>query len=351
MIGSLFGVERVASALMWTSIVFALSMMAVVIVERAASALQEARQQRIVRRYAPRVRRALDQDGAALCELVASPPRHRVAIARLLIEPLIDDRDPDRIARTRAIVRPLSLIPLADRYLRSRRWWRRALALRALGLIQLKDRTAAIVGALDDPSPDVRAAALDALADLHDPTSLPGIVARLHDTSLERGRRAAVLAAFGSEGESLLLDFSEADVAHRANYARALAICGTARSRPTLSLWTRDPRPDVRAAAFEALAHVGVDTTAARLAIDALESADTPVRAMAASALYGWTGPGDAAAHLANHLDDAWPVAVRAAQSLQSSPDGLIELQACTSRSDLAGVLARQMLWQASAQC
>ena len=39
---------------------------------------------------------------------------------------------------------------------------------------------------------------------------------------------------------------------------------------------------------------------------------------MAAYALRGWQGPGDAAARLAAHLDDTWAVAVRAARSLQS---------------------------------
>jgi hypothetical protein len=61
------------------------------------------------------------------------------------------------------------------------------------------------------------------------------------------------------------------DETHRFNYARALAICGTARSRPLLAEWTHDRRPDVCAAAFEGLAHVGLDEDAVRLAIDALD--------------------------------------------------------------------------------
>ena len=75
---------------------------------------------------------------------MAAPARHRLAIARLLIEPLIDDRDPARIARTRAIVGALSFTAIADRYLRSWLWWRRAVALRALGVLQLRDHTAAV---------------------------------------------------------------------------------------------------------------------------------------------------------------------------------------------------------------
>ena len=345
-------VESVVRVLLWISIALALAMTAVVVVERTALVLLLARSLRIGNRYGPLVRRALAGDDAALGLLVASPTRHRLAIARLLIEPLISDRDPARIIRTGAIVGALSIIPIADRYLRSWLWWRRAVALRALGVLQLRDYTAAAVAAIDDPHPDVRAAALDALTYLRDVASLPAVVVRLHDASLHPARRLAALAAFGPECEDFLLELSRVDAAHLVNYAQALAICGTSRSRPVLARWTHDARPEVRAAAFEALAHVGVDAEAAGLAIEALESADAPVRAMAAYALNGWTGAGDAAVHLGQHLDDAWPVAVRAAQSLRSMGNaGTIELQARASGSGLAGLLARQMLSPMGARC
>ena len=344
--------ESVVHVLLWISIALALAMTAVVVVERTALVLLLARSLRIGNRYSPLVRRALAGDDAALGLLVASPTRHRLAVARLLIEPLINDRDPARITRTGAIVGALSIIPIADRYLRSWLWWRRAVALRALGVLQLRDYTAAVVAALDDPHPDVRAAALDALTYLRDVASLPAVVVRLHDASLHPARRLAALAAFGPECEDFLLELSRVDAAHLVNYAQALAICGTFRSRPVLARWTHDARPEVRAAAFEALAHVGVDAEAAGLAIEALESADAPVRAMAAYALNGWTGSGDAAVHLGRHLDDAWLVAVRAARSLRSMGSaGTIELQARAARSDLAGLLARQMLSPMDARC
>jgi len=47
-----------------------------------------------------------------------------------------------------------------------------------------------------------------------------------------------------------------------------------------------------------------------------------------------------------------WPVAVQAAQSLREMRDaGFVVLQTQASRTDLAGRLARQMLWQASTTC
>jgi len=344
--------EAVARLLLWVSVRLALAMLALVVIERAVYVLARVRREYVDGRYRPLVQSALMGDAAAVERLVAVPSRHRLAVARLLIEPLVDDRGPARIARTRAIVGDLSVIPIADRYLLSWLWWRRAVALRSMGVLQMRDYTAAAIAALDDPHPDVRAAALDALTYLRDPTSLPAVVVRLHDASLHPARRLAALAAFGPECEDFLLELSQVDAAHLANYAKALAICGTRRSRPVLGQWTRDARHEVRAAAFDALAHVGVDAETAGLAVEALESANDTVRAMAASALRGWMGSGDAAVRLGQHLDDVWPVAVRAAQSLRSMGHaGEFELQARSSRSDLTGRLARQMLLPVIARC
>jgi len=327
-----------------------LSLIAVV-VERGGVLLWSMRRRQVERRYVPLIRRALDGDAAACRTMIGVPARHRLLIAEWLILPLIDDKDSDRIIRTRSIIREMSLIDDADRYLQSWFWWRRALALRALGLTQITERTTRIVAALDDPNPGVRAAALDALTDLKNPASLQGIIVRLHDPSLHRGRLAAALAAFGSQCEPFLLDLALVDPSNRVNYARALAICGTADARSVLATWTGDTRVEVRAAALEALAHVGLDDRSAALAIDALESPDTAVRAMAARALNGWTGRGEAASHLARHLGDTWVVAVDAARSLQSmGADGLVELQTIAARPDPSGLLARQMLWE-NAEC
>jgi hypothetical protein len=101
LLGATLPAERVALLLMWTSVVLAAAMALAVIAERAFVALHELRERRIERRYQPLARRALEGDDQARHALAASPPRHRVAIAWLLIGPLIDDRDADRIDRTR----------------------------------------------------------------------------------------------------------------------------------------------------------------------------------------------------------------------------------------------------------
>jgi HEAT repeat protein len=347
----LIGFERIALSMVWLAVGLTALMTSAVVAERVALAWHEAWLQRVARRYEPLVRRALDGDESALSTLVRSPSRYRVSIARLLIMPLIYDRDPALIAASRGIVHAMSLVPTADRLLRSRWWWRRALAIRALGLTQIRDHTAKIVAALDDPNAEVRNAALDALADMQDPAALTAIVVHLHDARLHRGRRAAALAAFGSQCEEFLLDLARVDPLNRFSYARALAFCGTELSRPTLCEFTSDARVEVRAAAFEAFARVGLDDGAAPLVIAALDSPDVAVRAMAAAALHGWTGAGDGASRLARHLNDTWTVAMRAARSLQSMrAAGRVELEACARRSDQAGELARQMLWEAAVQ-
>jgi len=348
--GALLNIDRVALWALWAGLALAAAMAVIVIIVRLGLIAHQRFVRRLTRRYGPLIDRALRGDAGAIDSLVRSPSHYRLELARRLIFPLVEDRRPDRIAATRDIIRAMSLVPLADRWLRSRRWWRRVPALHAFGLLQFADRARQLVAALDDDNAEVRNAALDALADLHDPATLPAIVVRLHDTSLQRGRRAAALAAFGSQCEEFLLELSSVDPAQRVNYAKALTICGTVRSRSVLCEWTADAREAVRAAALEALARIGLDDRAAALAIAALDSSDVQERAMAAAALHGWTGGGDAPSHLARHLGDSWPVAVRAAHALRSiGPAGCAALRPYAARDDQAGVLARQMLWDAEA--
>jgi HEAT repeat protein len=352
MMSGLADLDRLLQLMLWISVAMAVLAMCATVVERSAFALLAARRHRIEHHYEPVIRRALAGDDGAERVLAVTPPTRRLIVASMLITPLIDDRDPQRIARTRSIVERMSLVPRAERYLQSWRWWRRALALRVLGLLQIREQTPALIAALDDADADVRAAALDALTDMRDPAALQAIVVRLHDSSLQPARRLAALTALGQDIEGFLLELAHVDRANRLNYARALRLCGSERARAALSEWVQDPRPEVQAASFEALAHVGLDEASAALAIDGLNSDVPMVRAMAAHALHGWTTSGDAAVRLAEHLDDVWIVAVRAAQSLQTmGPQGLATLQQHASRTDLPGVLARQMLWETTALC
>ena len=340
--------ERDALWIVWGAASLAAAMMLAVVAQRLALAAYDSRSRRVERRYGPLLTRALAGDAEAVRTLTASPPKDQLAIATLLVMPLIADRNPARIAVTRKVARALSIEAIIDRFLQSPWWWRRVLALRAVGLLQTTDRTATVVAALNDSTSEVRNAALDALADLEDPSALLAIVVHLNDTSLQRGRRLAALTAFGPKAEAFVLDLAGVDPERRVTYAQALAVCGTALSRPTLCDWAGDARQEVRVASLEALMRVGLDERAAALAIGALESDNENVRAMAAAALLGWTGTGEAAAHLIRRLDDSWPVAVQAARSLRSmGQTGRAGLEAVAAREDTVGLLARQMLWEA----
>jgi len=346
MTGVLDAFTRISYVMLAATAYLAAVLVSAILAERIMAGLLHMRRRQVERHYQPVVERALHADPQARQALAASPSRHQLLIARLLILPLIDNRDPGRVADTRAILVAMSFVPTVHRYLRSRRSWRKALALHVLGLLQARDHTAAIVDALDDPELIVRSAALDALTDLQDPAALPAIVVRLHDESLPHGRRISALTAFGSQSEPLILELLTVDPKHAVNYAQALALCGTHQSRSVLCRLTTDPRPEVRTAAFKALAHVGLNETAAGCAVAAFDSSNAHVRAAAAAALRGWTAEPAVVAQLANRLDDQWEVAVRAAQSLRSmGAPGLAELQARAERQDTAGELARYMLW------
>jgi HEAT repeat protein len=342
--------ESAIASLLWAGLTLAICTFGVVVIERVVYGLGILRQERLQRRYRPLIERALAGDDEALLTLIASPSRHRVLLAALLIAPLLEDRDPERIAITRRLADAMSFTTIADRFLRSRWWWRRARAIRALGLLRYSDYTAVIITALDDPNPNIRVAALDALSDLKDLRSLPALIVRMHDLTLPLGRRAQALAAFGNECEALVLELAAIDPDNTLTYALVLSRWGTARSREALSRWTTDDRATVRAVAFEGLAHVGLDEHAAKLGIHALNHDEPPVRAMAARALRHWLTR-DAAAQLGAHLDDEWLVAVEAAHSLRAMREpGVTVLQEQAVRTDLAGLLARQMLWEVNAQ-
>jgi HEAT repeat protein len=340
-------VELVAVRLLWTGVALAGLMMCAVAIGRVVLAWREARLRHVQRRYEPLIGRAMDGEGSAIAALAASPSRYRLIVSILLMKPIFKNRDPERIAAARRVARALRLESTSVRWLQSRWSRKRILGLRVVGLTQLRDQGAAVVAALDDPSARVRNAALDALADLVDPATLPAFVARLYDTSLQFGRRASVLAALGARAEPALIEAAHLDPVHRLNYARALAISGTGQSRPLLCEWSADDRVEVRAAAFDALGHVGLDDQSGSLAVAALESPEVSVRTAAAGALRGWAGAEHAAPQVARHLDDAWPVAVRAARVLKSiGPAGHAELQSRASQPGLVGALARQMLWK-----
>jgi hypothetical protein len=98
---ALLNVDRVALWAVWIGLAVAAAIAVAVIVERLGQIAHERLVRRLRRRYGPAIERALHGDAEAFDTLVRSPSRYRLELARLLIFPLVNDRNPERIALAR----------------------------------------------------------------------------------------------------------------------------------------------------------------------------------------------------------------------------------------------------------
>jgi HEAT repeat protein len=305
------------------------------------------RRQRLLGLYRPLVDATLSGDGDALDRLTASPARHRAIVSALLLEPLRVTGG-QATTRARAAAEALGLIDQWTDQLDDRRWWTRAEAARALGLVKCADVVPALAAALDDPFDEVRAGAVESLGLIADPRAIPDLIARLADQSRhQRVRLVHALQQFGAAAVLPLIEHGQAQPADRAAVAEILGSIGAAGALDQLIAWSSDERADVRAAIWQAVGTIGVDDRAYYHVLRALnDSADT-VRAAAAWAL-GRSGRQDAATYLAGRLDDEWLVAAQTARALRAlGPAGRRELEAAATTRN--SELARQMLWESGA--
>jgi len=189
----------------------------------------------------------------------------------------------------------------------------REASLGALGRVDGDAARAALLGALGDPVPAVRVAALRALretalragggelsaarARLAHP--LPAVRDRLHDPAPDVRAEAALLC--GAEGHARL----EAMARSRddAEAVAALARLPASLERVALER-ARDPRPSVCAAALEALARIGAAARVATADVAPLVEHPAPAVRLAAVGVLGAQGTELAARALAGALDD-----------------------------------------------
>ena len=252
---------------------------------------------------------------------------------------------PVEAARAAAVA--LGLIDRWMKDLGGHPWWRQAEAARALGLVRAEGALRPLLACLEDPHEEVRAAAVEALGHLGDPGCVPALLRALPDAS--RHQRARVVEAIRELGPGV----AHALVAHArvhpddlATVAELIGFTGAASAADDLLAWSSHPDDKVRASALQALGSLGLDDRAYYYTLRALGDTSEAVRAMAARAL-GRSRRGDAAPYLAQHLGDEWLVAAHAATALRMlGPSGERELAARQDTPGLAGVLARQMLWE-----
>lgn len=326
-------------------------LLALLVGQRLWRRARDARAARLQALYVPLVDAVLADapDGEAFARLGRAASRHRDAVAAAIIARL-HLLQGAVVDRSRDVAAELGLVSYWLARLGHRAWWARAEAALALGLVRTPDAVDALVVALDDDHDEVRAAAVDALGRIADPRAVPALLARLANQSRhQRTRIVEALRAFGGTISAPLIAHAETAVDDRALVADVLALVGSADARDALLAWATGPDAATRAAAWRALAAIGLDDRAYYHALRALTDVVPEVRAGAARAL-GRSGRGEAAPYLAARLDDQWEVAAQSGRALkQLGSPGLVELRKRLShdKEGLGRDLAKQLVWEA----
>ena len=321
------------------------------LVQRAVRALMARRRLQLESRYAGTIRAFVtgSSERDSLLVLRAAPRRHRRLLADLLLRPLRVTRG-ELVDGLREGAAAAGVIEMWMEDLRGGRWWQRAEAVRALGLVQDGQAYESIVRLLDDDHEEVRAAAVEALGLLGDARAVGPLLGALSNAS--RHQRVRVVDALSRLGPDAVPAVAEHGSDHPANadvVAEVLGQIGGTQAIGDLVRWTSAADPAVRAAAVGALGTIGLDDRTYYHALRALSDADPSVRGLAARAL-GRAGRDDAAPYVARLLDDEWIAAAHGARALRRlGVPGETALRARAGETGLAGDLARQMLWEQGA--
>jgi HEAT repeat protein len=201
------------------------------------------------------------------------------------------------------------------RALHARRAWRRAAAAFALGDMGHPGAVGPLVGALSDPSREVRSAAARSLGALNAAEGVEPLVRALATGSVPRAVAGGALLTIGADAVAPLLELADAEddrvrasaiellgllgdaydarqFAHRlrdgaaevrAKTARALGRLGAAQASEDLRVALGDRIPDVRAAAAIALGEIGDRSAVVALWAQARGDRFEPARAAAHS--------------------------------------------------------------------
>jgi HEAT repeat protein len=318
------------------------------IIWRTVDELRFLRRQRLIARYRPLVDALLAPraEPDTVQRLVRSTRRHRGIVAELMLSALRLTTG-DVVPRLREAAKALGLVEHWTASLDDRRWWIRAEAVRALGLVREPSSVDRLLGALDEPHEEVRAAAVDALGRIGDPRCGPALLTRLRDES--RHQRARVVEAMRALGPSImpmLLTHAREQASDTAMTVDLLGIIGGTAAIDGLLEWSGASDPVVRAAALRAIGSIGLDDRSYFYALRGLDDADPDARGMAARAL-GRSGRQSAVPYLAAHLDDDWLVAAHCATGLRRfGRPGAAALETRAASTGQGADLARQMLWE-----
>jgi HEAT repeat protein len=345
---SLIGVSwavELALAVLATLLVAAL---AGLVLWRGFDEVRYLRRQQLIRRYRPLLDSLLSPvpDADVVERLVKTPRRHRAVVADLLLSGLRLTRG-DIVPRLHDAAAALGLIDRWRRWLRDPRWWKRAEAARALGLVRHAPSVDDLLAALDDAHEEVRAAAVDAIGRIADPRCGAALLARLQDESRhQRARVVEAIRAIGSTLVPMLLAHARERPSDTAMIVDILGVVGGTAAVDSLLDWSGSSDPAVRAAALRVIGAIGLDDRSFFYALRGLEDESGQVRAMAARAL-GRSGRQVAVPYLSGHLDDEWLVAAHCATGLRRLGEpGAAALHEKAAATGQGAELARQMIWE-----
>jgi hypothetical protein len=343
--------ELVAPVLVGLAIALFLALIGLVI-WRVVDEIRFRHRQRVIARYRPLVSALLGAapDAGAVARLASTPTRHRDLQGELLLGTLRLTTG-DVVPRLREAARSLGLIDRWTRALDDRRWWIRAAAVRALGLVREPGIVDRLLLALDERDEEVRAAAVDALGRIGDPRCAAALLARLRDGSRhQRTRVVEAIRALGPPIVPVLLNHARDYESDAAMTIDILGVVGGTAALENLLDWTASPDAAVRAAALRAIGSVGLDDRGFFYALRGLDDVEPDVRGMAARGL-GRSGKHAAVPYLASHLDDDWIVAAHCATGLRRlGRPGAAALEHRAASPGQGGDLAKQMLWELTFQ-
>lgn len=331
-------------------------LLAGLVIQRALRSWFDRRQLILESRFQPLVDLVLgaSETAADRARLIRFGRRSPLLLGRMIVAPLLSFAG-GPVDLGASLAAEAGVADFWRKETKDRRWWRRAEAVRSLGVAGDRQSFAAFVGALDDTHEEVRAAGVEALGRLGDLRAVHELLKRLPEQSRhQRVRIVDSLRSLGPDGAPALLEF----VRHRPAVLPFVtdlvpAICGAASAEDVVAFCDHGTAA-VRAAALSVLGTIGLDDTTFYFALKALSDDDAGVRAMAARAL-GRSGREDAAPYLGDRLQESdWTVAAESAKALLGlGAAGASILSTFADNSggnSQAAALAKQMLWERQAR-
>lgn len=310
--------DTLVTVLLVVSVVY-LGLIVLIIVNKAWREAQERFTAHRRRELEPGLFKYVMAEGPVAGFLKGAPTRRDWPVIEQIFFELLGVARGNVTRRAREAFESLGIVDHYLQQLRSQRWWRRADAAERLGLTGSEKATPRLIESMNDPMPEVRIRAAQALANIGTAQSLRPLVMALRDAGRWSAIRVAgMLIDAGDDAVDVLLEEFDRLPVHAK--ISAIDIFGRIKSLRATNLLRgllNDPHPDLRARAGYALGMIG-DPTAAPLLAAGLKDKEWAVRAMSAKALGRLREDGSIGALAAALSDPQWWVRANAAEALKT---------------------------------